>query len=147
MSISCVDLFCGAGGLTHGFVKEGLPVVAGIDLDSACRYPYEQNNKSIFIEKDVCEFTSGELIDLYSDSEIRILAGCAPCQPFSTYSHRYDMNRNSRWSLLNEFSRLSREVKPEIVTMENVPSVKDHDVFQSFVSELESSGYSVWYKL
>ena len=48
MSISCVDLFCGAGGLTHGFVKEGLPVVAGIDLDSACRYPYEQNNKSIF---------------------------------------------------------------------------------------------------
>ena len=147
MSISCVDLFCGAGGLTHGFVKEGLPVVAGIDLDGACRYPYEQNNKSIFIEKDVCEFTSGELVDLYSDSEIRILAGCAPCQPFSTYSHRYDMNRNSRWSLLNEFSRLSREVKPEIVTMENVPSVKDHEVFQSFVSELESSGYSVWHKV
>ena len=27
-----VDLFCGAGGLTHGFVLEGLPVTAGIDL-------------------------------------------------------------------------------------------------------------------
>jgi DNA (cytosine-5)-methyltransferase 1 len=39
--ISCVDLFCGAGGLTHGFVLEGLPVVAGIDLDPACRFPYE----------------------------------------------------------------------------------------------------------
>jgi hypothetical protein len=28
--ISCVDLFCGVGGLTHGFVLEGLPVMAGI---------------------------------------------------------------------------------------------------------------------
>lgn len=42
--IACVDLFCGAGGLTHGFILEGLPVVAGIDLDPACRFPYEENN-------------------------------------------------------------------------------------------------------
>jgi site-specific DNA-cytosine methylase len=42
--IACVDLFCGAGGLTHGFILEGLPVVAGIDLDPACRFPYETNN-------------------------------------------------------------------------------------------------------
>ena len=41
--IACVDLFCGAGGLTHGFVKEGVPVVAGIDLDPACAFPYEAN--------------------------------------------------------------------------------------------------------
>lgn len=147
MSVSCVDLFCGAGGLTHGFVKEGLHVVAGIDLDGACRYPYEQNNNSIFIEKDVCEFSSSELIGLYSESDIRVLAGCAPCQPFSTYSHRYDMNRNSRWSLLNEFSRLSKEVRPEIITMENVPSVKDHQVFQRFVNDLEVCGYNVWFNV
>jgi len=108
MSISCVDLFCGAGGLTHGFVKEGLPVIAGIDLDSACRYPYEQNNNSVFIEKDVCEFSSEELTELYANSEIKVLAGCAPCQPFSSYSQRYEMTRNSRWSLLNEFSRLAK---------------------------------------
>jgi DNA (cytosine-5)-methyltransferase 1 len=43
--ISCVDLFCGAGGLTHGFVLEGVPVVAGIDMDPACRFPYEANNR------------------------------------------------------------------------------------------------------
>lgn len=147
MSVSCVDLFCGAGGLTHGFVKEGLSVVAGVDLDSACRYPYEQNNNAIFIEKDVCDFSSNELSNLYADSEIKVLAGCAPCQPFSTYSHRYDINRNGRWSLLNEFSRLSKDVKPEIVTMENVPSVKDHEVFHQFVDDLKSAGYSVWHNI
>ena len=147
MNISCVDLFCGAGGLTHGFVKEGLPVIAGIDLDSACRYPYEQNNNSVFIERDVCEFSSEELTELYANSEIKVLAGCAPCQPFSSYSQRYEIMRNSRWSLLNEFSRLAKDVRPNIVTMENVPSVKDHEVFHQFVKDLESTGYFVWYKV
>jgi DNA (cytosine-5)-methyltransferase 1 len=42
--IRCVDLFCGAGGLSYGFSLEGLPVAAGIDLDPACKYPYEANN-------------------------------------------------------------------------------------------------------
>ena len=38
--INCVDLFCGAGGLTHGLNLEGLNVAAGFDLDPACRCPY-----------------------------------------------------------------------------------------------------------
>jgi DNA (cytosine-5)-methyltransferase 1 len=147
MSVSCVDLFCGAGGLTHGFVKEGLPVVAGIDLDGACRYPYEQNNDSIFIEKDVSDFSVNELSELYGNSKIKILAGCAPCQPFSSYSQRYDINRNERWSLLNEFSRLAKGTKPDIITMENVPSVQKHQIFSDFVKELESHKYHVWYKI
>jgi DNA (cytosine-5)-methyltransferase 1 len=147
MSVSCVDLFCGAGGLTHGFVKEGLPVVAGIDLDGACRYPYEQNNDSIFIEKDVSDFSVNELSELYGSSKIKILAGCAPCQPFSTYSQRYDINRNERWSLLNEFSRLAKGTKPDIITMENVPSVQKHQIFSDFVKELENNDYHVWYKI
>lgn len=51
-SPACVDLFCGAGGLTHGFFLEGPPVVAGIDLGPACRFPYEANNQARFVEKD-----------------------------------------------------------------------------------------------
>lgn len=59
--ISCVDLFCGAGGLTHGFILEGLPVNAGIDLDPACRYPYEKNNDAAFIEQDVAKMGVDEV--------------------------------------------------------------------------------------
>lgn len=47
---ACVDLFCGAGGLTHGFVLENLPVVAGINLDPACRFPYDQSDNNPRIE-------------------------------------------------------------------------------------------------
>lgn len=147
MSISCVDLFCGAGGLTHGFVLEGLPVAAGIDLDGACRYPYEQNNNSLFIERDVSEVEPDELDTLFDDAEIRILAGCAPCQPFSTYSQRYAIDRNERWSLLYEFARLAEGTAPEIITMENVPSVQQHEVFHDFVADLKKLNYHVWYSV
>ncbi|HJO74478.1 MAG TPA: DNA cytosine methyltransferase [Rhodospirillales bacterium] len=52
---SVIDLFCGAGGLSHGFYKEGFPIAAGIDIDEACRYPFEKNNDAPFICKDVSE--------------------------------------------------------------------------------------------
>ncbi|HEC16003.1 MAG TPA: DNA cytosine methyltransferase [Sedimenticola sp.] len=141
---SCVDLFCGAGGLTHGFILEGLPVNAGIDLDPACRYPYEVNNEATFIEQDVAKMEAGELASLFSPGTIKVLAGCAPCQPFSTYSQRYDTMSDGKWSLLYEFGRLVEGARPDIVTMENVPTVQRHEVFKDFSAKLEELGYRVW---
>ncbi|MDP4028397.1 MAG: DNA cytosine methyltransferase [Gallionella sp.] len=145
MKISCVDLFCGAGGLTHGFVLEGLPVVAGIDMDPACRFPYEANNQARFIERDISTVTDSELLALFADADVKILAGCAPCQPFSTYARRYELDSNGKWGLLYEFARLAKGAKPDIITMENVPSVAKHAVFHDFVDTLERLGYHVWY--
>lgn len=148
-SYACVDLFCGAGGLTHGFVLENIPVVAGIDLDPACRFPYETNNRQArFIEKDVSKLTVEELENLFGDSKIKILAGCAPCQPFSTYAQRYEIDgRQGRWGLLYEFARLAEGSKPGIITMENVPTVAKHEVFHDFVRSLKKLGYHVWFDI
>ncbi|MDP2762674.1 MAG: DNA cytosine methyltransferase [Sideroxyarcus sp.] len=143
--ISCVDLFCGAGGLTHGFVLEGLSVVAGIDMDPACRYPYETNNQARFVERDISAVTKEELLSLFGDADVRILAGCAPCQPFSTYAHRYSLNGDGKWGLLYEFARLAECVSPDIITMENVPTVAKHVVFHDFVDSLKKLNYHVWY--
>ena len=60
-----VDLYCGVGGLTHGFVKEGFNVVAGIDFDDSCRYAYEINNNAKFIHKDITQITSDEFVCVY----------------------------------------------------------------------------------
>lgn len=144
--VSCVDLFCGAGGLTHGFVLEGLPVAAGIDLDPACRFPYEANNEAQFVERDISEVTVAELKALFGDADVTILAGCAPCQPFSTYAQRYELDgKDGKWGLLYEFARLAKGAKPDIVTMENVPTVAKHEVFRDFVDTLERLGYDVWF--
>ena len=48
-----IDLFCGIGGLTHGLIKAGIPVIAGIDTDKTCKYAYEINNNALFIEEDI----------------------------------------------------------------------------------------------
>lgn len=143
--ISCVDLFCGAGGLTHGFVLEGLPVVAGIDMDPACRFPYETNNQALFIERDISTITKKELLSLFGDADVRVLAGCAPCQPFSNYSNRYSLEGNGKWGLLYEFARLAEATNPHIITMENVPTVAKHVVFHDFVDTLKRLNYHVWY--
>lgn len=142
--VACVDLFCGVGGLTHGLVSAGVPVVAGIDVDPACRYPFEANNDARFIEQDVSQVKPSTLGTLFGNADVRILAGCAPCQPFSTYSQRYDTVGSPRWALLYEFARLVKSLRPELVTMENVPTVEQHAVYHDFVAALEKAGYWVW---
>ncbi|HFF8549483.1 TPA: DNA cytosine methyltransferase [Kluyvera cryocrescens] len=144
MTVKVIDLFCGAGGLTHGLQLAGLDVVAGIDLEGGCRFPYEKNNKSTFIERDITKVTKEELFELYGDASIKVLAGCAPCQPFSKYTQGKDKAQDKKWPLLYEFERLIREVSPEIVTMENVPDVTKHKVYDDFYSSLVSLGYQVW---
>ena len=84
--ITAIDLFCGVGGLTHGLVKGGVRVAAGFDIDPLCRFPYEQNNNATFIEADIRNLSGYDLRTLWEGSTYRLLAGCAPCQPFSNYS-------------------------------------------------------------
>lgn len=144
--ISCVDLFCGAGGLTHGLIKGGVEVKAGVDLDPACRFPFEENNPGAkFLEKSVEKLDAQAVRELYTPGSVRVLAGCAPCQPFSTYAHRYDSKRDGKWALLSQFGRLVKTTEPDIVTMENVPALRDHEVFDRFVRMLERRNYSVWH--
>lgn len=143
--INCVDLFCGLGGLAHGLIKGGVRVVAGIDVDPQCRFPFEQNNNAKFLERDVGTLTGGELQPLWGKKGRTPLAGCAPCQSFSTYSREGRKSRSDeKWELVATFGRLVRESMPDLVTMENVPQLLDHVVFADFLRSL--AGYHVWYE-
>lgn len=140
--IVAVDLFCGAGGLTYGLRSAGLKVAAGVDLDPRCRFPIERNCKAKFVEKDVAAVTAADLNEWFGKAEVRVLAGCAPCQPFSTYSQSRK-SPDLRWELLASFQRLALQTLPEIVTMENVAGLKKRQVWFDFVSALEGAGYLV----
>ena len=98
--IRCVDLFCGAGGLTHGLQKQGINVVAGVDVEENCRHPFEFNNAAEFIKEDVTKISGKQLNEFFKGCDVKVLAGGAPCQPFSTYSQRYDVLSSPRWGLL-----------------------------------------------
>lgn len=140
--IKVVDLFCGAGGLAYGLKTAGLMIAAGVDLDPACRYPFEENCGGRFEEKSVSSLTKAELDGWFEGANVRVLAGCAPCQPFSTYSQSRK-TPDGRWDLLRSFLRLAEEVKPEIVTMENVRGLASKPIWREFVAELKGAGYQV----
>jgi DNA (cytosine-5)-methyltransferase 1 len=143
-TIGVIDLFCGAGGLTRGFIDAGLQVRLGVDVDEACRYPYEKNNAGVkFLACDVSNLRAKVLKDVWKGVDVRILAGCAPCQAFSSYTQGLRWARADHWGLLRAFSKLIRSSKPHIVTMENVPSLTHHRVFERFCTGLVEQGFKV----
>lgn len=148
MTFGVVDLFCGVGGLTCGLKKAGLDVVAGYDLDESCAYPYKHNNSTEFIHKNIEDVTGKEIKRMLKGYDVKILAGCAPCQPFSRHQKdKKDRSKHKDWKLLYQFSRLVEEVKPHIVSMENVPELEKEKVFEDFVNKLVELKYYVTYRV
>ena len=142
VAATAVDLFCGAGGLTRGLLDAGISVTAGYDTDGACEYAYERNNKPAKFKKvSVADLTGEKLAAHYPAGHTRILVGCAPCQTFSKYTQGLDNADDPKWGLLNEFARLVCELKPDIVSMENVPEVQRHAIFDEFLAILADEGF------
>lgn len=142
-TIEAVDLFCGAGGLTRGLEDAGVRVRAGFDIDPDCEYPYSANNSATFVLKSVADLSAADITPWFTPGAVRLLAGCAPCQPFSTMANNSTTRDEKKWGLLGEFARLVREIQPELVTMENVPRVTNHAPYQQFISALQELGYKV----
>lgn len=148
--IEAVDLFCGIGGLTYGLQKAGIKVVAGIDNDNTCQYAYEKNNNSSFVNADIKEYRSEELNKLYSNDAIKVLVGCAPCQPFSSHAFKNKKKKeacDSRWDLLVYYGKIVEETLPDVVSMENVRGIVRTDVFKKFLDVLEKNDYYIDYKV
>ena len=137
---AAVDLFCGAGGLSYGMQQAGVTIAGGIDIDPACRHPFESNVKAGYYERDIANISSDFVASIFPRWGVRVLAGCAPCQPFSTYTNPKSV-RTRQWQLLDKFGEIMLELQPEIVTMENVPRLAKHSVFQSFLSVLDLADY------
>lgn len=147
-NIKVIDLFSGIGGLTYGFQSAGLNVVAGIDNDPTCAYGYEKSNNTRFILKDISDVTNDEITEMYGDAEIRVLAGCAPCQPYSRLNQKGATDQ--KMTPLRKFAALIRDTRPHVVSMENVSGLtntKKYPVFQDFLDVLEELGYHYDYKV
>lgn len=140
-----VDLFCGIGGLSHGLRRSGFKVVAGIDADEECRYAFEANNDAVFVGRRLEEVSAAEIDAMFPKGCRRILAGCAPCTPFSPYSAGAGQPRD-KWSLVDLFMDRIATLEPEIITMENVPRLKSFQgrrVFNRFLERLGRAGYQM----
>ena len=143
---TAVDLFCGCGGLTVGLKKAGFRVMAAVDVDPLSVKTYKANHRDVAVwETDIRDLESSDLLEKLglSEGELDLLAGCPPCQGFSTMrtlngAVRVDDPRND---LLLEFQRFGEALRPRAVMMENVPGLADDERFASFCRKMKKLGY------
>ncbi len=154
MAVIAIDLFCGIGGLTRGILNSGINVVAGVDLDETCEFAYTNNNirrdnleNVEFINKSVSELGQ-ELVNYYGENDVKILMGCAPCQPFSNHQkNKLSSETHEKWDLLYSFINQISILTPDIVSMENVANLANKKIFEEFCDFLVKNNYNVNYQI
>lgn len=141
-----VDLFAGCGGLTEGLVNAGFRVAAAVEIDPLAVNVYKMNHPTVAVwQKDIRHLSPGQLLEglRLNPGEIDLLAGCPPCQGFSTLrtlNGSKEIN-DPRNDLLLDFQRFVEVLQPRTVMLENVPRLEKDERFTLFCDELETLGY------
>lgn len=147
-----IDLFCGAGGLSRGLLEAGFAVVGGIENDALAAETYRLNFPDTKLwDVDIREVSSAEVmreLDLEA-GDLDLLAGCPPCEGFSTLRTRngHKRNRDPLNQLVSQFQRLTLDLRPKAVMLENVPALEHNYRFKDFVRKLHAAGYTVHYRV
>lgn len=121
-SLTAVDLFCGAGGLSEGLVQAGFRIVAAADHDPDACATYLLNFPGT--EQVLGELTDIEnheaLISAAGSSQLGLLAGGPPCQAFSQIHNHDRLIADPRNRLYREFVHILDELRPRTLLLENV---------------------------
>ena len=142
---TAIDVFCGAGGLSLGLRQARFRVAAAIDVLPLAVESYRMNFPRVpVIPGDVRDpGTASGLLRAAGlrEGELDLLAGCPPCQGFSAIrTRRREALHDDRNTLVLDFLRLVREIRPRLVLMENVPGLGTDDLFRAFTEGITACG-------
>lgn len=147
-SLTAIDAFCGAGGLSIGLENVGFEILLGFDLDKKCIETLKNNFKTIrhtAIQSDVKDMLGGELLKhaQIGKGELDLLAGGPPCQGFSV-QRTIGGDRDARNLLVDDYGDLIAEVEPCFFLMENVPGIggkRGREIVDRFKGRMTEIGY------
>lgn len=142
--LNAIDLFSGCGGLSAGMVQAGFTAKVAIEIDKYAVLAYRMNHsETTVIEKDIRQVSTDEIIKQLNSEPLHLLAGCPPCQGFSSVRrlNRKQNVRDERNALVLEYLRLVKELKPLTIMMENVPGLINYYLFKEVIKELDELGY------
>ena len=142
-----IDLFCGCGGLTLGLKKAGFNVVAAVDSDSLSVETYKANHPDVRVwETDIRKLSVRQVMRILRlrSGALDLLAGCPPCQGFSTMRtlNGKKRTRDKRNDLVFDFMRFVRVLKPKAIMLENVPGLAKDFRLRRVCKQLQSLGYA-----
>ena len=146
-SLTAIDVFAGGGGLTVGLKRAGFRVVAAIEKEDHAFATYKANHPEVHgYKQDVRTVTGKALLKHAPGGSLDVLAGCPPCQGFTSLTSKY-RRPDARNELIQDMARLVEETQPRVVMMENVPglTMKGKVLFGDFVTRLVKAGYIVRY--
>ena len=145
--LKCLDLFCGAGGLSCGLGMAGIETTLGVDFDAAAIETFNANGIGKGVVADIENFASKEIRKLCG-GKVDLVVGGPPCQGFSLSGNRDENDKRNR--LYKSFVRIVRDLKPEGFVLENVPglvSLFGGKVKDKIISEFSHLGYHVKYQI
>jgi len=149
-TFNAIDLFSGCGGLSEGLKQAGFKVIAGVEVNKNAAIAYRMNHAdTVLFEDDIRKLDSGKILKLLKGSPLHLLAGCPPCQGFSSLRklNRKFAVRDKRNSLIDEYYRFIEELNPLTIMLENVPGIVDYTLFKAIVRKLRKLGYNPVYKV
>lgn len=143
---TAIDLFSGCGGLTLGLKQAGFKVVGAVEIDPLAVETYKKNHSEVKVwEEDIRQLKGPEMLRALGlkRGQLDLLAGCPPCQGFSSIRTHNGKKRISdeRNDLIFDYLRLVRVFLPKVVMMENVPALADDGRMKTFKRGLEEMGY------
>ena len=144
-----IDLFCGCGGLSYGFIEAGFDVLLGIDHWKDAIATFESTHKNAKgIVADLFNETPKDISKLTGIKDIDVIIGGPPCQGFSIAGKRIiDDERNQ---LYKSFVSFVKFYQPKVFLMENVPNIVSMGkgvVKDSIIEDFETLGYTIVYKV
>lgn len=151
MAYNAIDLFAGCGGMTEGLFAAGYKVVAAVEIDHNAARTYRVNHeqrKVVLYEADIRQVDPDNIRQLLGDEPLHLLAGCPPCQGFSTMrrKNKRGAKRDTRNRLVWEYVRFVEALMPITIMLENVPALAEYTEFKRAVARLKRSGYIISYK-
>ncbi|VVB57468.1 Modification methylase MthTI [uncultured archaeon] len=143
---TAIDLFSGAGGLTLGLKKAGFRVLAAVEIEPLAVETYRMNHPEVKVfSKNIRWLTCKRVMQELNikPGELDLLAGCPPCQGFSTVRTRNKKSSvfDPRNELIFEFMRFVKRLRPKTVMLENVPGLAKDERFHHFCAKLERMKY------
>ena len=143
-----LDLFAGAGGLTQGLKQAGFNVVGAVEIEPLAVETYRVNHPEVRVwQTDILRLSVPSIKRTLrlQKGELDLLAGCPPCQGFSSMRTKNGGQkiRDIRNDLVFEFLRFVEELEPKAIMMENVPGLATDERMHIFRRTLRKMGYAV----
>jgi DNA (cytosine-5)-methyltransferase 1 len=121
-NLTAVSLFAGVGGFDLAMERNGINVVASVEIDKHAAGILAKRFPKSTIMNDVRNVTKEALQDAGFIPEHGIITGGFPCQDLSNAGKRAGL-AGARSGLFYEIARIADETKAKWLVLENVPGL------------------------